>query len=106
MEKIINKFLDEMVGREVICYRGPFGSHKYYLASRVTKEVIVSFIVKPSTGRITLFRGYKLCKTVSSLFSIDEDQSSRYIRNWFGDRHELKKVKDVLTFIPDHDYGQ
>ena len=33
-------------------------------------------------------------------FDVDEQESAKYIKYWFGDVHGLKKVGDIRKFIP------
>jgi hypothetical protein len=31
---------------------------------------------------------------------MDGNESMSYIREWFGDKHDMKKVIDLMKFIP------
>jgi hypothetical protein len=39
---------------------------------------------------------------VSGFFGINDYDSTKYIKYWFGDVHGLKKVGDIIKFIPSH----
>jgi hypothetical protein len=47
---------------------------------------------------VKLYRYEPLCRTVSGLFSVTEDEAAKYISNWFGEKHGLKKVEDLRKF--------
>jgi len=48
-----------------------------------------------------LFRSESLSKTLSRFFCITEDEAAMFTKDWFGDRHNLKKVGDLKKFIPE-----
>jgi hypothetical protein len=99
MEKRIYDFLDKTVGRKVRCIRT---SEKHYIIKSENGTVILEFTHLADTDRVALFRSPDICGMVSGFFSIDKDESTKYIKYWFGDVHGLKKVKDILKFIPPH----
>jgi len=99
MEKRIYNFLDKTVGHKVRCIRI---SEKDYVIKSENGMVILHFIHFVDTNRVALFRSRGLCDMVSGFFGIDEQESTKYIKYWFGDVHGLKKVKDILKFIPSH----
>ena len=52
--------------------------------------------------KIKLFRDESLCSKVQGYCGIDKvDDCVNYIKDWFGDKHGLKKVRDVLKFVPN-----
>lgn len=99
MEKRIYDFLDKTVGRKVKCI--PM-NEKHYIIKSENGTVILQFTHFVDTDRIALYRSRGLCDMVSGFFSIDEQESTKYIKYWFGDVHGLNKVKDILKFIPSH----
>jgi hypothetical protein len=50
-----------------------------------------------------MFRGNELCKFVSNWFGLTEDDTMRYIRDWFADKHNIKKYSDLNKFIKEYD---
>lgn len=100
MEKRIYDFLDKTVGRKVKCLR--ISERGDYVIKSENGTVILHFIYFASTDRVTLFRSRSLCDMVSGFFGIDEQESTKYIKYWFGDVHGLKKVGDIIKFIPSH----
>ena len=102
MEKTIYKFLDEYLGDEVNCVNKSSMTGMYYdygLYSKKGKSLIMSFRICNREGHITMFRGRRLTETVSTFFSMDPNETSSIIRDWFGDKHNLKKVGDLMKFV-------
>ena len=102
MEKTIYKFLDEYLGDEVNCVNKSSMTGMYYdygLYSKKGKSLIMSFRVCNREGHITMFRGRRLTEMVSDFFSMDPNKTSSIIRDWFGDKHNLKKVGDLMKFV-------
>lgn len=101
MEKTIYKFLDEYLGDEVVCVRDkPTRNYNYYyLYSKNNKTRILLFQVRRNDGNFILFKSSYLTELVSTFFSIEENESSRIIQDWFGDKHGIKKVGDLMKFV-------
>jgi hypothetical protein len=108
--KVISKFLDSYVGDVVICEKSKqlrfnplnFNSEVatlYYIYSN-NRTLILSFNVWGDGESIKIYRGNELCNMVSSFFSMDGNESMIYIREWFGNKHDIKKVSDLMKFIP------
>ena len=97
MEKSIYDFLDKTVGHKVKCVRT---SEKHYVIKSENGTVILQFTHFVDTDRVALFRSRGLCDMVSGFFGINDYDSTKYIKYWFGDVHGLKKVGDVVKFIP------
>jgi hypothetical protein len=105
MDKIIYDFLDRTVGHKVKCVKvSEKTGRKDYVIRSENRTVIVHFIDFVNTDRIALFCSPKLSDMVSGFFGISKDESIKYIRDWFGDVHGLKKVGDIRKFIPS--YGE
>jgi len=101
MEKMINKFLDEYLGNEVVCIKKrPSGScNMYHLCSKKNKTLIILFSVRSDDGEMVIFRSTELTNMIIDLFSIDKHDSMRIVSNWFGGKHSINKVKDLMKFI-------
>lgn len=101
MEKLINKFLDNYLGDEVVCIKG--GETKNYdcysLFSKKNRAVIMLFQVRRKDGSTVMFRGRDLTDFVSNFFSMESNDASSVIKNWFGDKHDIKKVSDLMKFV-------
>jgi hypothetical protein len=100
MEKMINKFLDEYLGDEVVCIKtSNKKNYTYDLCSKKNKTIIISFTVSHLDGGIIIFRSTELTNMIIDLFSIDKHDSMCIVRNWFGVKHNLRKVKDLMKFV-------
>lgn len=73
----------------------------YYIYSN--KGILILIFKVCNNGLITIFRGVELCNMVSDFFSLQDDESMRYVREWFADKYDMKKVNDLLKFIPTLD---
>lgn len=95
------KFLDNYLGDEVVCVRDkPTRNYNYYyLYSKNNKTRILLFQVRRNDGNFILFKSSYLTELVSTFFSIEENESSRIIQDWFGDKHGIKKVGDLMKFV-------
>jgi hypothetical protein len=110
MKDLVYKFLDNYLGDEVVCecVCKPNNSNDWYII-RSTKndQRIFDFFVTQKNGELGLgfFSDHELCTKVKGYCGIDDpDHCSKYIKDWFGDKHGLKKVSDVLKFVPN--YGE
>ena len=101
MEKSICKFLDNYLGDEVVCIKDqPTRNYHYYkLYSKNNKTLILLFQVRRNDGAIVIFRSSYLVEIVSDFFSMDPNETSSIIRNWFGGKHNIKKVGDLMKFV-------
>jgi hypothetical protein len=97
MEKMIYKFLDD----EVTCIKtGSTNRYNSYdIFSKKNKSLILYFNVYHKEGDIIIFRGGKLTNTVSSFFNVEPKEVMPIIRNWFGDKHNIKKMGDLMKFV-------
>ena len=100
MDKRIYNFLDRIVGHNVkyvLVGEGP--NWKQYSINSDKKIRILEFRVFDGNEKVAIFRDSKrLCDMVSGFFGINEQESAKYIKYWFGDTHNLNKVKDILKF--------
>jgi hypothetical protein len=107
MREIIYKFLDESVGKGANC--SPIISEfrtwteKYQVLSD-NGTLILWFAVK--TDQIKVFRSDSLCRKIDGYFGIDPNESWKYIRDWFGDRHNIKVLSDLLKLILKEEHVQ
>ena len=106
MKDLVYKFLDNYLGDEVVCNTN--GTKEWYvIRSKKNGQRILKFFVRDKRGvqEIRLFREVSLCYKVYGYCGIENvDDCTNYIKDWFGDKHGLKKVSDVLKFIPN--YGE
>lgn len=98
---MVYNFLDEYLGDEVTCIKtGSTNRYNSYdIFSKKNKSLILFFRVYHKEGDIVIFRGGKLTNTVSSYFNLEPKEVMPIIRNWFGDKHDINKVKDLMKFI-------
>jgi hypothetical protein len=102
MRKMVYKFLDEYLGDEVTCIKTGSTNrcYSYDIFSKKNKSIILSFKVYYHNERgIAIFRGDKLNDIVSNLFSMGNEESTSIIRDWFADKHDIVKVKDLMKFV-------
>ena len=109
MEKLINKFLDEYVGNGVRAVKEPYilnpytfmpdGHTKGYNLISDRNILILFFQVWDDGDKIKIYKGNKLCDTLSGYFGISSDDSMKYVRELFGNRYNMNKVSDLLKFI-------
>ena len=98
MTQIVYKFLDEYVGTGI--YLTHNEDRSFYNIFSNNKTKIITFRVADNWEHIKLFRSEPLCKTLSNFFCISEDEAALFTKDWFGDRHNLKRVGDLRKFVP------
>lgn len=100
MEKQINKFLDEYLGDEIIVRKNPkpIKNEQYFICSKRNNTTILWFYYEPNSDSYAMFRGRNLTELISSFFSISDDESSQFIKKWFGDKHNIQKIGDLGKF--------
>ena len=107
MERVVYKFLDIYLGDEVVCQpvNKPNNSNDWYIIrSTKNNQRIFDFFVTQKNGKLGLgfFSDSELCSTVKGYCGIDNpDHCSKYIKDWFGYKHGINKVSDVLKFLPN-----
>lgn len=101
MEETIYKFLDKYLGNEVVCVKDRSTRHYNYYGffSKKNKTRILLFQVRRNDGNIIIFRSSFLTEMVSDFFSIEENDSTTIIKDWFGKKHNINKVKDLMKFV-------
>ena len=102
MRKMVYKFLDEYLGDEVTCIKTGSTNRcdSYDIFSKKNKSLILFFkVYHKEEGDIVIFRGGKLTNTVSSYFDLEPKSGMSLIRDWFGDKHDINKVKDLMKFV-------
>lgn len=99
MKQEIYKFLDEYVGDGIHLTHNE--DRSFFNIFSENKTPIITFMVHRDKEHFKLFRSESLTKTLSSFFCISRDDAASFIRDWFGNRHNLKKVSDVMKFIPE-----
>jgi hypothetical protein len=101
MRKMVYKFLDDYLGDEVTCIKTGSNNrcNSYDIFSKKNKSLILFFKVYHKEGDIVIFRGGKLTNTVSSYFDLEPKSGMSIIRDWFGDKHDINKVKDLMKFV-------
>lgn len=100
MKDIIYHFLDKTVGSDVKCrIISETKNNTHYSIRSINGTLILDFRVFEDSDKIAIFRNPRLCDMVSGFFGIDEQESARYIKFWFGDKHGLIKVGDIKKFI-------
>lgn len=96
MEKIIYKYLDYSIGPGV----NFVSSMGYYNVYSDSRNIIFHFTMRNDWEFVKLFRHEPLCRKISSIFSISENEAAKYVSDWFGKRNGMKKVGDLKKFVP------
>jgi hypothetical protein len=58
---------------------------------------IIWFLVR--TDEVKVYRSESLCRKIEGYFGVDPNESWMYIRDWFGDRQQIKVLSDLLKLI-------
>ena len=98
MEEMIYRFLDQYLGDKVFSRRRWGGRDGFHIYSR--KNNVLMFTIIPHGNNIMIYRGDELCETVASFFGVWDDEVMNHVKIWFGRRHNLRSVEDVLKFSP------
>jgi hypothetical protein len=94
MKQIVYKFLDGSVGQGV-----NFGnSDNFYNVYSDNRSLIFSFRMRENWEYIKLYRYEPLCRKISALFSVTEDEAAKLISDWFGEKYGIIKVIDLKRF--------
>jgi hypothetical protein len=103
MEEIVYKFLDDYLGDEVFYEKELLRNEKerYYIYSKKNQALIIFFDCSNGGECIRIFRGNVLTNTISRFFDMCPYKVTEVIKNWFGDKHNLNKVSDLLSFISE-----
>jgi len=100
MREKIYKFLDTYVGEGARCEYIRF-SHKtfsdHYSVVSDNETEILWFSVKHD--KVVVFRSEALCDTIISFFGTPKEDTWKYIRDWFGVKHNIKVLSDLLKLI-------
>ena len=97
MKKHIYKFLDSYVGNEAKSVRNWRRVNQYKIVSSSGVKILEFTIL--DNDKIIIFRSSELCDIVSGFLDVDVQTAANYIRDWFGETHDLKKVSDIKKFI-------
>ena len=98
MKQMVYKFLDQYVGLGIQLTHNE--DRSFYNIFSDNKTPIIQFKMTNNWENIKLFRSESLSKTLSRFFCISEDEAAMFTKDWFGDRHNLKKVGDLRKFVP------
>ena len=104
MVKLIYKFLDNHFGGEIIVTNIRIRHKVEYLLSSPKGGPIMSFIINDildddGKERITLIGRVEVWDLLCGFFPIERRDAMEHVRNWFGDKHDLKKVNDIKKFM-------
>ncbi len=103
-KKTIYKFLDMVTGEGIICFKiGEIRGSSVYQIKSNNGYIILTFFVSKDGKRVRFYESNyseELYNILNSFFPLERKICLNYIRDWFGDKHDLKKVNDVKKFIP------
>ena len=107
MKDKIYKFLDEYVGDGTLCEPRPSGlfrtwSENYDVRSS-NGTLIVWFSIRQDMVKV--YRSELLCDKIEGYFGVPNEESWKYIRDWFGERNNIKVLSDLLKLIVKEEYG-
>ena len=97
MKKMIYNYLNYSLGDKI--YYKTNADSSFYNIFSIGGTLIITFRTHSDWEYIKLFRSEELTRTVSSLFSITNDESSQLVKDWFGETHNLKRVGDLRRLI-------
>jgi hypothetical protein len=104
MQKHINTFLDQVVGREITCKTIDVGGYPYNQLISNNGFIICEFSEflpnKTSSPSIALYRHKEIDRLVSEFFGITIAESHEHVVNWFDGIHGARKPEDFRKFIP------
>jgi hypothetical protein len=103
MEKTIHKFLDHLLGDEVIAVmvKSLPVLKIFHIVSKKNRIPIFNFRYYVDEETFGMYREPMLVNLVSDFFDIEnKDETTKFIKNWFGDKHDVNKVHDLKKFIP------
>jgi len=95
MVRLIYKFLDESAGPGVRL----INQNEYYAVCSDNYTHIFSFRMKDDWTWFKIYREKPLCRTISGLFSVTEDEAAKHVSSWFGNRNNIIKVEDLKKFV-------
>ena len=107
MKETIYKFLDEYVGDGTRCELAipslgrTWTDHWEVFSDNGT--MILWFIVK--RDMIKVYRSESLCRKIEGYFGVENTESWKYIRDWFGEKHNIKVLSDLLKLTLKEKYG-
>ena len=101
MKERIYKFLDEYVGEGTnwtLRHQDLFRtwSDSYEFVSN-NGTMILWFSIRHDNVKV--FRSEELCRKIEGYFNVPSDESWKYIRDWFGQRNNIKVLSDLLKII-------
>jgi len=59
--------------------------------------LIIWFMVR--NDEVKIYRSEPLCAKIEGYFNVPKDESWKYIRDWFGERNNIKVLSDLLKLI-------
>ena len=107
LQTAIYKFLDlyfgdEVYVRKVYQMRKPeyhiFSPQGGFILSFMIHNEYDLNIERPE--RISVIGSHKTYEMLCNFFLITHREAMQYLRDWFGDKHNIKKVGDIKKFIP------
>ena len=97
MKQIVFDYLNDSLGNKIYFKTNEDSSFYNIFSTNGTR--IITFRTHSDWEYIKLFRCEQLTRTVSSLFSIDNDEAANLVKDWFGEIHNLKRVGDLRRLI-------
>lgn len=100
MKDKIYKFLDDYCGVGVTCKHMSTGMRTWTENYEVISEngvLIIWFMVR--NDEVKIYRSEPLCVKIEGYFNVPKDESWKYIRDWFGERNNIKVLSDLLKLI-------
>lgn len=105
MKETIYKFLDDYVGEGATCKHVSTGFRTWTENYEVISDngvIILWFLVR--SEQVKVYRSEQLCAKIEGYFNVHKEESWKYIRDWFGDRHNIQRISDLLKLIVKKEY--
>jgi hypothetical protein len=98
MEKLIYRFLDDSIGGGIKIKKSVAGRGQLVYSD--SNKRIFGFRLNEDGSGVYLYRYPSLCRTISALFSVDENSAAKIVGHWFADKNGINKISDILKYIP------
>jgi len=98
----VYKFLDEYVGSKFAIHKTDSGSLKYKRYDVISENNILIIFFYYRGDYLKIFRSEPLCETVGRFFGLNSVEAMLLIKDWFGKKHNIKKLSDLLGYINEN----
>ncbi len=100
MKEKIYKFLDDYVGGGTTCeiMYSPLRTWTDTCEIKSDSGVLILWF-QVKSDQVKVYRSDSLCKKIEGYFPVENTESWKYVRDWFGERNKIKVLSDLLKLI-------